>query len=63
MEYDACTANDVDDLVECVREMVDLGWRPLGGIACAAVGSGVDTEMVWAQAVTKEAPAGKRIED
>lgn len=52
MEYKIIERSGSRDIEESVKVYLEMGWKPLGGVAVSMVhGSGC-----WAQAMIKEAP-------
>jgi hypothetical protein len=61
-EYEVITSRKLADLQDRVRERIQTGWQPSGGIAAVhedAAGD-KDPHMVFAQAVVKNGKNGNR---
>lgn len=54
IKYLVVEGNSVEDITKKVLEMIDIGWKPLGGVSCSLSESAESQYFVVTQALVIE---------
>ena len=54
MEYRIYKEDCASKLEDTVAFVMQIGWRPIGGVAVVQDESSVSRQMIWAQAMVRE---------